>query len=73
MNNKQKAVKMTNRYQVSGRDMDGIYGYFVVDTHHPLYKTFYNENFMSSSFTIGLSMNKQEMTDLADKLNKETA
>ena len=53
--------------------MDGINGWFVVDTHHPLYKTYHNENFMSSSYTYGLSMHKQEMIDLADKLNNEAA
>ena len=72
MNNTKVNDKMANRYQVSGRDMDGIYGYFVVDTHHPLYKL-YGANDMSSFHTQGLSMHKQEMIDLADKLNKETA
>jgi hypothetical protein len=62
---------MRNRYRVEGRNMDGINGWFVVDTHHPLYKTYHNENFMSSSYTYGLSMHKQEMIDLADKLNNE--
>ena len=61
------------RYQVKSRDMDGIVGYFVVDTHHPLYKSFFNEDFMSSSFTFGLSMNKKEMIALANKMNKEAA
>lgn len=64
---------MANRYQVKSRDMDGIVGHFVVDTHHSLYKSFFNENFMSSSFTFGLSMNKKEMIELAEKMNKEAA
>jgi hypothetical protein len=62
---------MKNRYRVSGRDMDGIVGYFVVDTHHPLYKL-YGENDMGPQ-TQGLSMHKQEMIDLANKLNEEAA
>ena len=64
---------MATRYQVKSRDMDGIRGHFVVDTHHPLYKSFYNENFLSSSFTYGLSMKKQEMIELAEKMNKEAS
>ena len=60
---------MANRYQVSGRDMDGIYGYFVVDTDHPFYKL-YGAGDMGPQ-SQGLSMHKQEMIDLADKLNKE--
>lgn len=61
------------RYQVRSRDMDGIVGHFVVDTEHPLHKEFFNENFMLDSFIFGLSMNKQEMIELADKMNKEAA
>jgi len=63
--------KMTNRYRVSGRDMDGIYGYFVVDTHHPFYKLYGATDMGPQSQ--GLSMHKQEMIDLAEKLNKEAA
>jgi hypothetical protein len=29
---------MTTRYQVKGQYMDGIAGWFVVDTHHDFYK-----------------------------------
>lgn len=57
------------RFIVQGRDMDGIIGYYVVDTHHPIYKLFRNGNVHSSVYTLGLSMDKKEMIELADKLN----
>lgn len=62
-----------SRYQVEGRDMDGITGYYVVDTHHEMYKAFKNSNIYASHYTTGLSMNKNEMIDLARKMNEETA
>ena len=62
---------MTTRYQVRGQNMDGITGWFVVDTHHPFYKMYPND--YSGFNCFGLSMKKQEMIDLAEKMNKETA
>jgi hypothetical protein len=62
---------MANRYQVRGRDMDGITGWWVVDTHHDWYKMYPDDH--SSFNCFGLSMNKQEMTELAEKMNKEAA
>lgn len=60
---------MANRYQVRSKDMDGITGHFVVDTHHDWYKMYPND--YSSFNCFGLSMNKQEMIELAEKMNKE--
>lgn len=60
---------MANRFQVNGRDMDGIYGYFVVDTHHPFYKLFGAG--VPGPQSQGLSMHKQQMIELAEKMNKE--
>jgi|DEB0MinimDraft_6_1074348.scaffolds.fasta_scaffold137558_2 hypothetical protein len=66
-----------NRYQVEGKDMDGITGYYVVDTHSEVYKNFkYLNNGiagLSSFYSTGLSMNKSEMLELACKMNEETA
>lgn len=59
------------RFIVEGRDMDGITGYYVVDTHHPLYKAFYGSNVNASDYCYGLSMNKKEIIELAKKLNDE--
>ena len=64
---------MANRYRVEGRNMDGITGYFVVDTHHPYFKAFHDPNCYSNIYSQGLSMQKQEMIELAEKLNKEAA
>lgn len=60
------------RYIVAGRDMDGISGYYVVDTHSELYKL-YGTDICGSGHTYGLSHSKKEMAALADKMNKETA
>jgi len=60
------------RYQVEGRDMDGITGYYVVDTHNEMYQYFKNTNVRASDYMIGLSMSKQEMIELAQKMNEET-
>ena len=49
--------------------MDGITGWFVVDTHHDFYKMYPND--YSSFNCFGLSMKKQEMIELAEKMNKE--
>jgi hypothetical protein len=62
---------MTTRYQVKGQYMDGIAGWFVVDTHHDFYKMYPND--YSSFNCFGLSMKKQEMIELAEKMNKEAA
>jgi hypothetical protein len=64
----------TNRYNnlpnyiVVGRDMDGITGFQVVhkDDEREYYSGCYH-----SDITHGLSMSRQEMQDLADKMNKE--
>ena len=60
---------MANRYIVSGRYMDGILGYFVVDTDHVFYKLFGAEDM--GPHCQGRSMHKQDCVDLAEKLNKE--
>jgi|TARA_B110000908_G_scaffold23690_1_gene26997 hypothetical protein len=62
---------MTNRYQVEGKDMDGVTGYYVVDTQNELYQLYKNTNVVSSCYTTGLSMSKVEMINLAIKMNKE--
>ena len=62
---------MAKRYQVNGKNMDSITGWYVVDTHHEFYKIFPND--YSSFCCFGLSMNKQEMIELAEKMNKEAA
>ena len=61
---------MRNRYRVEGRNMDGINGWFVVDTEHPAFKGLHGPNCYSNIYSYGLSMNKQEMIDLAEKMNK---
>ena len=60
---------MKTRYQVRGQNMDGINAWWVVDTHHVFYKTYPNDH--SSFNCFGFTMNKQEMVELADKMNKE--
>jgi len=62
---------MTNRYQVNGKNMDGISCWFVVDTHHVMYKSYPTD--YSSFHCHGLSMNKQEMIELAKKMNEQIA
>lgn len=57
-------------YIVVGRDMDGITGFTVVhkDNEREFYSGCYSSEIMN-----GLSMSRNEMQDLADKMNKETA
>ena len=55
-------------YIVVGKDMDGVVGYTVLhkDNEREYMSGMYNMGIMN-----GLSMNRQEMQDLADKMNKE--
>jgi len=55
-------------YIVVGADMDGITGFTVVhkDNEKEFYSGCYNSEIMN-----GLSMNRQEMQELADKMNKD--
>ena len=62
-------IEMTNRYRVNGRDMDGITGWFVVDTQHPYYKAYPTD--YASLHCYGLSTNQQEMIELAEKMNQQ--
>jgi hypothetical protein len=55
-------------YIVVGEDMDGITGFQVV---HKDNEREYRSGCYRGEITHGLSMNRQEMQDLADKMNKE--
>ena len=60
---------MTNlRYIVAYRDFDGLKGYYVIDTQHPLYNP-NDTGIMDSEYTYGLSMNRPKIIALADKMN----
>ena len=58
------------RYIVAYRDFDGLSGYYVIDTHHPLYNP-NDTDIMGSGYTYGLSPNRVEIIALADKMNLE--
>mgnify|MGYP006177983597 CR=1 FL=1 len=61
------------RYIVAYRDFDGLNGYYVIDTQHPLYNP-NDTNIMGSGYTYGLSPDRTVIIALADKMNsKETA
>jgi len=55
-------------YIVVGRDMDGVTGYTVVHKkdEQEFYSTMYRSEIMN-----GLSLNKAEMQELADKMNNK--
>jgi len=55
-------------YIVVGSDMDGITGYQVI---HKDNEREWRSGCYSSEITHGISMNKQVMKDLADKMNRE--
>ena len=59
----------TLRYQVRSQDMDGITGWFVVDTHHSYYQSFPDD--YCSLCCLGLSMNPQDAKQLAERMNQE--
>ena len=49
--------------------MDGITGWFVVDTHHSYYQSFPDD--YCSLCCLGLSMNPQDAKQLAERMNQE--
>lgn len=62
---------MATRYQVRGQNLDGINAWWVIDTEHPFSKMYPNDH--SSFNCFGFTMKKQEMIELAEKMNKEAA
>jgi hypothetical protein len=63
--------KMKNpRYIVAYRDFDGLHGYYVIDTHHPLYNP-NDTDIMGSGYTYGLSPVRAKVIALAEKMNSE--
>ena len=59
----------TQRYLVRSQDMDGITAWFVLDTHHPYYRSFPMD--YASECCLGLSMNRLETIELAELMNQE--